>query len=325
MQLSGFRKHCWNAAAARARRPLLDQCLARPAEDRRRNDQSLSVSCLFQLWVQKEQQPAAAMKPLAACVHLFWIQLMWNERAEDADPCQKGATPETNVGAVLLRSAAGSLYWPGQVQAPELKGYTKSKVARCNQPCVFLESQLSQAHRWKELSFSLQGLLAWIKKKKKKVQPYHSSQRTLASYYSVTVYSSTETWHVSSVSRSHIGVILFHGAQYLQKHPRKKVLNKCQWFRWHRIHRTEEIFVNFVRENVVFLSFTGQCWCAVTHQGPLIRTDCAAIVWWKLSVAQSKQTGVHVSKKWCFLGMILFFSPREKQNLAAIEKGCLYW
>lgn len=41
----------------------------------------------------------------------------------------------------------------------------------------------------------------------KNVQAYHSSQRTLsAPYYSVIGYSSTETWHVSSPSSSHISV-----------------------------------------------------------------------------------------------------------------------
>lgn len=62
----------------------------------------------------------------------------------------------------------------------------------------------------------------------KNVQPYHSSQRTLsASYYSIIVYSSTETWHVSSPSRSHIRVTQLHGAQYLWQQKKKKVLLKC--------------------------------------------------------------------------------------------------
>lgn len=74
--------------------------------------------------------------------------------------CQNHSHPR------LLRSAAGSLYWPLQArpgQALKLKGYIKSKVPRCSQPTMFLESQLSQVYRRKELSFSLQGLLAWIK------------------------------------------------------------------------------------------------------------------------------------------------------------------
>lgn len=69
-------------------------------------------------------------------------------------------------------------YRPGRAgSGTEIKGIHKEhKVPRCNQPSMFLQSQLSQVRRWKELSFSLQGLLAWIKMCNHIILPRGASQ-----------------------------------------------------------------------------------------------------------------------------------------------------
>lgn len=134
-------------------------------------------------------QPAVAINPPA--VFAFGSNSYEMNGRRTLIPAKMGRHPEQM--SEPLSSVPLLVPFTGQLQARagqalQLKGYIRSKVSRCNQPSMFLESQLST---WMKGAIFVPSGTSGLDKN---VQPYHSSQRTLSVfYYTIIVYSSTET------------------------------------------------------------------------------------------------------------------------------------